>query len=111
MGAVKDPEANATLTELNLYNNRVGDAGASALADASGRVFGVTANVASQSHLQSGRRQLVEKVYTCLCRRNCARFVLKLMWHSVIQKLDCLSSHRAGRTVALNMTRQPKTHS
>ena len=34
MGAVKDHEANATLTELNLYNNRVGDAGATALADA-----------------------------------------------------------------------------
>ena len=33
-GAVKDQKANATLTELNLWNNRVGDGGASALADA-----------------------------------------------------------------------------
>ena len=34
MGAVKDHEANATLTLLNLENNRVGGAGATALADA-----------------------------------------------------------------------------
>ena len=32
--AAQDQKANATLTELNLYNNRVGDAGATALADA-----------------------------------------------------------------------------
>ena len=28
------------------------------------------------------------KVYSFLCRGNCARFVLKLMWHSVRSKLD-----------------------
>ena len=66
MGAVTDHKANATLTELNLYDNRVGDAGATALAEAlkatvltcekcvcSGRVFAITANVASQSRLKS----------------------------------------------------------
>ena len=34
MVSVKDHEANATLTKLDLQNNRVGDAGAAALADA-----------------------------------------------------------------------------
>ena len=34
MGAVKDQKANTTLTKLNLFKNRVGDAGAAALAEA-----------------------------------------------------------------------------
>ena len=34
MGAVKDQKANATLTALSLFVNRVGDGGAAALADA-----------------------------------------------------------------------------
>ena len=34
MGAVKDQKANTTLTKLFLSGNRVGDAGAAALADA-----------------------------------------------------------------------------
>ena len=34
MGAVKDQKANATLTALILNDNRVGDGGAAALADA-----------------------------------------------------------------------------
>ena len=69
MGAVTDHKANATLTELNLYDNRVGDAGATALAEALRAtvltcekcVFRVcvTANVASRSRLKSWRRQLV----------------------------------------------------
>ena len=68
-----------------------------------GGVFGVTANVASQGRLKSWRRQLVVaacvaafvffcglkgNVYSFLCRGNCARVVLKLMWDSVRPKLD-----------------------
>ena len=34
MGSVKDHKANATLTKLSLFKNRVGDAGATALAEA-----------------------------------------------------------------------------
>ena len=34
MGSVNDHEANGTLTKLDLYKNRVGDAGAAALAEA-----------------------------------------------------------------------------
>ena len=34
MGAVKDQKAKTTLTELCLYGNKVGDAGATALAEA-----------------------------------------------------------------------------
>ena len=34
MGAVKDQKANTTLTELNLFGNHVGDAGATVLAEA-----------------------------------------------------------------------------
>ena len=71
-GAEKDHKGNTSLTELWLDGNKVGGAGAAALAKAlqamvmtcrkcvcSGRVFAVTANVASQSHVKSWRRQLV----------------------------------------------------
>ena len=71
MVSVKDHKANTSLTALNLQFNKVGDNGATALADALKAavltckkcvfraLFGVTANVASQSRLKSWRRQLV----------------------------------------------------
>ena len=115
MGAVQDQKANATLTELYLRGNTVGDGGASALADAlkatvltcRKRVFTACVCCHRKCRFTKSCEELAsstccvvcvaafvffcglkEEVYSCLCRGNCVRVVLKLMWHSVRTKLD-----------------------
>ena len=130
MGAVTDHKANGTLTKLDLCKNRVGDAGAAALAEALKAtvlmckkcVFGVRVRCHRKCCFMESSEELgvvnslcsvrcgfcdicglKGKVYSFLCRGSCARVVLKLMWHSVRPKLDCLSSE-------LQTERSPLAH-
>ena len=94
--AVQDQKANTTLTILSLWSNKVGDAGATALADAlqatvfdvwsgvvPGHVLLVSANVASHGDVSSWRRQVVVPVCVAASgfdlRHSFMRIVLKLM--------------------------------
>ena len=119
MGAVKDQKANTSLTALYLTGNRVGDVGASALADALKAAVLTCKKCVFRARVRCHRKccftesseelgvvnllcivrcgfcvfgGLKGNVFSFLGCRNCARVVLKLMWHSVRTKLDCLSS-------------------
>ena len=72
-----------------------------------GRVLAVTSNIASQSRLKSGPRQLFWQgafrffacglegsVHSCLCRGNRVQVALNLMWHSVRTKLVQIATSR-----------------
>ena len=118
-GVVTDQKANATLTELNLCYNKVRDAGAAALADALKAtvltckkcVFRACVRCHRKCRFTESSEELASstccavcvagfvifcglkgKVYSCLCRGNCARVVLKVMWHCVRTKQECMSS-------------------
>ena len=106
MGSVTDHKANATLTKLNLYDNRVGDAGASALADALKAAVLTCKKCVFRARVRCHRKccftesseelgvvnllcivrcgfcvfcGLKGNVYSFLGRGNCARVVLTLM--------------------------------
>ena len=116
IASVIDQKANATLTELNLYGNEVGDAGAAALADALQAkvfkckkcVFRACVRCHRKCRFTKSSAALPSSTCCAACvaafvifgglKRKvlfmsvCARVVLKLMWHRVRIDLHQLTS-------------------